>query len=402
MDQPTQTAGSDTGHGWARSIGWGAFLAVSWTWCIGMFLPVLLIRDFGPLSFWAFAIPNVVGAAAMGLMLRAPGLSETIVTRHARMCQTFSIVTRAFQFYFLTWLGVRMAADSAVVVYLATFLAGLVLAMRPYEWPRRARRGAVAAWVVSLGLLVAAGFMGALSLPESPFAHTSGVLWLTPVMVFGFALCPYLDLSFHFARQQAPGRTGDRAFVLGFGVMFFAMILGTYGYAHLFMSPGYPFANEALHALPAILITLHIALQLGFTIALHDVSVEPGTAKLRTDLSIGWGALGVALAIAQLWIPHLWDLDSGEVIYRGFMAFYGLVFPAYVWICMIPVRDTPPGPTREKLSLWGASVLVAAPMFFMGFIVRETWWLAPGLGVVLAARLLVRPVTGSEAAERTA
>ena len=28
-----------------NTIGWGAYLACSWTWCIGMFLPVLLIRD---------------------------------------------------------------------------------------------------------------------------------------------------------------------------------------------------------------------------------------------------------------------------------------------------------------------------------------------------------------------
>ena len=33
------------------SFSWAIYLGMSWTWCIGMFLPVLLIRDFGPLSF---------------------------------------------------------------------------------------------------------------------------------------------------------------------------------------------------------------------------------------------------------------------------------------------------------------------------------------------------------------
>lgn len=31
----------------ASPILWALFLASSWTWCIGMFLPVLLMRDAG-------------------------------------------------------------------------------------------------------------------------------------------------------------------------------------------------------------------------------------------------------------------------------------------------------------------------------------------------------------------
>src|SRR3954471_24793497 len=52
------------------ALNWAAFLGASWTWCIGMFLPVLLIRDYGPSMWWAFAVPNVIGAAAMGWILR--------------------------------------------------------------------------------------------------------------------------------------------------------------------------------------------------------------------------------------------------------------------------------------------------------------------------------------------
>ena len=32
------------------------------------------------------------------------------------------------------------------------------------------------------------------------------------------------------------------------------------------------------------------------------------------------------------------------MIYRLFMAFYGLVFPAYVWLCMLPTREGETGP----------------------------------------------------------
>ena len=33
--------------------------------------------------------------------------------------------------------------------------------------------------------------------------------------------------------------------------------------------------------------------------------------------------------------------QAGEIGYRVFMSFYGLVFPAYVWICIIPRRRPP-------------------------------------------------------------
>ena len=53
----------------AAVLGWAAYLACSWTWCIGMFLPVLLVRELGTLGFVIFAVPNVVGAAMMGTIL---------------------------------------------------------------------------------------------------------------------------------------------------------------------------------------------------------------------------------------------------------------------------------------------------------------------------------------------
>ena len=45
----------------AGPIGWAAFLASSWTWCIGMFLPVLMIRDYGGWGWAVFALPNILG-----------------------------------------------------------------------------------------------------------------------------------------------------------------------------------------------------------------------------------------------------------------------------------------------------------------------------------------------------
>ncbi|HVU64170.1 MAG TPA: hypothetical protein VHC70_09350, partial [Phycisphaerales bacterium] len=88
------------------------------------------------------------------------------------------------------------------------------------------------------------------------------------------------------------------------------------------------------------------------------------------------------------------EMLDGEIIYRCFMSFYGLVFPAYVWLCMIPTRDGHSGIAgprgRLKLAVLAGACLLAAPCYWMGFIERVEWWLAPGLGVVLLARLAVR------------
>src|SRR5207248_111786 len=92
----------------------------------------------------------------------------------------------------------------------------------------------------------------------------------------------------------------------------------------------------------------------------------------------------------QQWFDSLHQMTlTGEAIYRIFMGFYGLVFPAYVWICMAPIRGVAPGPTRRALIVFAAAVLIAAPMFWMGFVREQTVWLLPGLAVVVLARLFV-------------
>jgi hypothetical protein len=63
----------------------------------------------------------------------------------------------------------------------------------------------------------------ALALPaQQGQLPTINILWLVPVMIFGFALCPYLDITFHRARQAMSPRDGRVAFALGFGGFFFS------------------------------------------------------------------------------------------------------------------------------------------------------------------------------------
>ena len=98
-----------------------------------MFLPVLLIRDFGPWSFAAFVVPNVLGAAAMGWVLRAPGASEQMVIRHRGACEAFSLVTRAFQYFFLVWLLLGLGTRWIGLTVLGAFLVGMLLGTQHEE-----------------------------------------------------------------------------------------------------------------------------------------------------------------------------------------------------------------------------------------------------------------------------
>src|SRR5947209_822212 len=81
-------------------LGWAVFLGMSWTWCIGMFLPVLMVRDYGVWGWIVFTVPNVIGAAAMGVVLRDAAASERTVAHHPTACAAFSAVTILFQVMF--------------------------------------------------------------------------------------------------------------------------------------------------------------------------------------------------------------------------------------------------------------------------------------------------------------
>ena len=95
----------------AGPLVWAAFLGCSWTWCIGMFLPVLLVRDYGVWGWVVFAVPNVLGAAAMGWVLSDPARSSQLVERHRAACVCFSLITIVFHVFFVRWLVGRMLGD---------------------------------------------------------------------------------------------------------------------------------------------------------------------------------------------------------------------------------------------------------------------------------------------------
>src|SRR5580693_2580416 len=82
-------------------LSWAVFLGVSWTWCIGMYLPVIMVRDYGIWAFVVFAVPNVVGAAAMAWVLPDADSSRKLEKEHRTACALFSLATLSFHVFFL-------------------------------------------------------------------------------------------------------------------------------------------------------------------------------------------------------------------------------------------------------------------------------------------------------------
>ncbi|TVQ32834.1 MAG: hypothetical protein EA376_04085 [Phycisphaeraceae bacterium] len=380
---------------WRESIGRGAFLACSWTWCIGMFLPVILIAEFGWPGWLVFAVPNVLGAMAMGLILRRPGAAEGLRQAHPGAMVAFSIVTMAFHAFFAAWLAIEWMAmlpmrdlpgDAPLWLYAITtelskpwllalvvwFFAMLMSRTDSNAW----KRWAMIFFGISALLITASVMLGVDDrVPLLPamtgLSDASGLLWLAPVCIFGFALCPWLDLTFLRTRIETPGRTGDLAFLLGFGGFFLAMITGTLLYAGTLV---------VLWTMGGLVIT-HIVIQSIFTVGAHMRELIAILAPRSAILTIG----ALLLPLAAWIVPPLLDQALGNVsAYLVFMAAYGLVFPSYVWIVMIPRRRML-GTLAGRLALPACigAICLAAPLFWIGFIERHWWALAPGVAIPL-------------------
>jgi hypothetical protein len=361
-----------------------------------MFLPVLLMRDHGWMAWVIFAAPNVIGAAAMGWMVRSAEHSREMVAAHRPAMMAFSVVTRAFQWYFVLGLlarsrdsGTLPAVAGALAISIA--LAAADLRRRTVPW------SGLIVWTVSMALLAGAFRLGDLPTLGSPKPGVTGIGGgpvslggLLVVCVFGFLLCPYLDLTFHRARAEA--RNPRAAFALGFGVLFLAMIAGTAAYSGV---------TWRVEGLTAILVALHMAFQIGFTAEAHSAEVL-AIKKVGDDLPLSerlvkhLPLISLLLGIASLvgveacagWLGG--KTGAFEWGYRVWMGFYGLVFPAYVLIAMVPTWGKPVAPTPVMLRAWAVCSLVAMPASYLAFIKGAMWWTGPVMAVVLTATFLSR------------
>lgn len=344
-----------------------------------MFLPVLLVRDWGLWAFFVFAFPNVLGAAAMPFVLRNAEASRKMVEAHGGPMMSFSRVTITFQAFFAGWMLPQLLGWWTIAVY-PLLLGVLVYAVRK---DREFFKVALGALVVSLGVGAGLAWGGHLSVPEAK--GIDGAAMLAPVCMLGFLLCPYLDLTFHHALQKAESEkvgSSRGAFVLGFGVVFAAMIAMTLLYAGVLLGGGTGAAK--------MLVGVHMAVQLVVTVLLHQVragvvSGRKGGLPLMPMLAGGFG-----VGLVCFFLPQIWGWAAGEYVYRGFLVFYGLLFPAYVLLRCVPKV---PAPWR----LLGGTVLTALPLYAAGFMTYHVVYVMAGSAVVIFAWMLsgfVRPSVG--------
>jgi len=191
--------------------------------------------------------------------------------------------------------------------------------------------------VVDLDSLPAVAWSGNLTSADLAF--------VAPVFVFGFLLCPYLDLTFHRALESSPSR---HTFAV-FGVAFVPILLLTVAY-----SSGI-----------TVVVLVYITAQAVFTVAAH----------LREMRSASW-PVGRGPRVLLMLLPIaatglvLVPIDDQDM-YLRFLAFYALIFPAYVLFFMATRGGN--APQRPQLIAYAAAMIVFAPLLELAFIHQITW-----------------------------
>ncbi|MEM6459304.1 MAG: hypothetical protein AAF710_07945 [Planctomycetota bacterium] len=406
--EPAGTEKTDLPGEPMRGVGptllWACFLGCSWTWVIGMFLPVMLLRDHGVWGWVAFAVPNVLGAAAMGTVLRTPEASWRLVQRHGPMLRGFASVTIAYQVFVVSWLFEGLWWPAVCLLLLVPWLV--------MDGPRKRRLGSWLPWIavgaalVSFGAFSSAGRLdGAwLNVREDTLPSRLSPLalgLLTPGLIVGFALCPYLDPTFHRARIRTSPGTGAAAFAVGFVGVFGSMIVFSLMYAGLLRPVVDGEASVSSLSPPwQALLLIHVGLQVGFTMLVHGRERFGGGEGRRVG---GFAGLLVATVALGMWAstgPALPDgLTLGEVVYRLFLLAYGAVFPAYVLICMVPARRPGGTDAARRRRVFVLTSCVAYPLGAMGFIVGPAWWLLGLYAAIVGGRLVVDATAGRQAAD---
>jgi len=331
----------------ATAVGWGLFCSASWTWCIGMFLPFVMLERYGWAGFWIFFVPNVVGCAGFGL-LQSTERVRALRERLLPMCGWFSLVTIVYQAFFAGWM---LPSISGFAVVIAGLSCARLFRERAWLWM---------SVVVAIATVTAiAAHLRGLTLPQEQAngsLPTGDVIALAPAVALGFLACPFLDLTFHRARL----RSGSRLSFAVFGAAFAFTLLGI----ALWWSDALrgPVRDGALLALWSI--------QLAFTIGAHAregvAPIVDGLARpaLLTPLSAGWAALsGLALGWAVQLAPEGRG-NIGEWIYLALLGFYGLVFP---FALLLRGRVHP--------GVLIAFIVVASPFYAQAFIGGRTGFL---------------------------
>ena len=419
-------------------LGWGAYLGTSWTWVIGMILPALLIRDMGIAGFFIFAIPNCLGAAAMGSILKGK-VARSLPSRHMGMILTFSVITVAYHFYIAGYLLPHLLGPLSLILFA---FSGLCAAGVMMKWrDKGALWFSLAAWTISISC-----FIAAICIPEAsafkifnktPLLDSSYTWFFLPASVGGFLLCPYLDATFIRARARTERVSGALAFKVGFLVFFASMIIFTTAYGHELLA-SFGGENNRLTGVWATILLIHIPLQMGLTVAYHcreiysavQYGVKEREKKIKENncpqckifarnlLFSGWigmivtcgllffGVFLLGLLLKNIsfeWFrafKHTHEIEGiyeayklerfisvGEVGYRCILIFYGTLFPAYVMLMMIPTWK--PAKLSKPWKLFSIVVVLSSITAYFGFVHDQGWAIAVTLGIICLGRVFV-------------
>lgn len=367
-----------------------------------MLFPALLLRDFGWLGFAAFAIPNVLGAAAMGFVLKDATAAAALVAKHKPMLKRFSEVTISYHVFVVLWLFLRLYGEWFVLLVPPIAAAMFVLTSKG------SRRVVFLAMVVSftafaIGLQTffndtQSELLSKLP-PQAPALSTLDLLLFVPASVAGFLCCPYLDLTFQRARMETSPSGGKIAFAAGFGLVFFSMILFASQYGSLVepfltsdnlvdQAPAPLLESSTKHPLHELIpkLAVFFFIQVCFTLCVH---LQERLRAGRADDAL-YSVAAIALG-ALLGLGALSDGFVGEHIYRGYLLCYGTIFPLYVWLIMIkpfraPAKNACP---KRRMAVFVVASVAAYLLGWIGYVEYQSWGAIGAIAIFPIARLII-------------
>lgn len=374
-----------------RDLGWGLFCASSWTWCIGTFLPFLMLRLHGWPGFWLFLVPNVLGCTLFGWWF-TPQSSRAFCARHQKLMAAFSAVTAAYQVAFLAWMLPAAAGfvDEPGCVTGPGMMTALALGLATVAtlgtWWRKDAAWIAVACAATIGSIVMLWQVPVSPMGEWPSEGTlprRDLLLAAPVIIAGFLACPALDLTFHRARQSV---ASPRAFAV-FGIAFGLTIVGV------------AMQWDGTAAAPGAAMLCVWCVQLPFTALAHvreldgivrrgglDVRSERGPelflagprvgdSLLRALVMVGViAAIGISMQALAPESPFAWYFP-GETGYLRWLAMYGVVFP----VLLLAAR------AGWSFGKGVVAVVLASMGAELGFLQDSAWWLLWPAGVMLIA-----------------
>ncbi len=319
---------------------------------------------FGWTGFLLIAVPNCIGAAAMGLLLGSPGASRRFCVRHPAAISAFIDVTIAFHLFFLFMAALWLAPEGSDLP-IASVLWSAAVAYAVSWIPRKL-------WPLMGMFAFAVGGFAVLEWADQLWKPTWGgdrplldALWFLPVFAIGFLLCPWLDGPFHRARQETTGRL---SFLL-LAPLFLCMLLVTATYWWI----GSGNAPE--------IVLVWMFGQSIFTMAANfkERRSLPGVGKAYPAGGRALITVGVLLAAC---IPAAVSRVNAIDAYICLLSAYGIAFPAVILGWCLPRSAKVQAATANRFTLL---LLAAGGLGMIGFITGPAWVALLPAVLVLAA-----------------